>query len=165
MRIDEFANAESQLELWKLINQSVIKAIDTQRHHQAQEQARKQTSIKANPKKRGGSKGARPTVPIPTPTPPLPKPLASPQSKKQAAFIKASAIQAQQFPRQHVSNLNKPMNTQGVKPQSRPVSAEKKQGYGVDKSGVAYHDMHSANGYPTKTHQTLKSVEGVAKQS
>ena len=31
MRLEEFANAEDQLELWKLVTQSVITAIDTQR--------------------------------------------------------------------------------------------------------------------------------------
>ena len=163
MRIDEFANAEAQLELWKLINQSVIKAIDTQRHHQAQVQARKQASIKAKPKKRGGSKGARPAVPVPTPTPP--KPFGSPQPKKPVASIQAVNTHAKQFPRQHVSNINKPINTQGVKPQSRPASAEKQQGHGFDKSGVAYHEVHSTNGYPTKTHQILKTVGGAPKQS
>ena len=162
MRIDEFANAEAQLELWKLINQSVITAIDTQRQHQAQEHARKQASIKAKPKKRGGSKGARPAVPIPTPPPP--KPFGSPQPKNPVASIQASNIHAQQFPRQHVSNLNKPIKTQGVKPQSRPASAEKQLGYRFDKSGVAYHDMHSANSYPTNTQQMLKTVGVVPKQ-
>ena len=117
MRIDEFANAEAQLELWKLINQSVITAIDTQRQHQAQEQARKQASIKAKPKKRGGNKGARAGVPIPTPPPP--KPFGSPQPKKHMASIRASSSQSQQFPRQHVSSLNKPLNQQAIKPQSR----------------------------------------------
>ena len=158
MRIDEFANAEAQLELWKLINQSVITAIDTQRQHQAKEHARKQASIKAKPKKRGGSKGARPAVSIPTPPPP--KPFGSPQPKKPVA----SNIQGQQFPRQHVSNLTKPLNPQVVKPQSRSDSVEKQLGYGVDKSGVAYHDMHSANGYPTNSQQKLKTVGVVPKQ-
>ena len=35
MRLDEFANAEDQMALWKLINDNVWQAIETQRQQQA----------------------------------------------------------------------------------------------------------------------------------
>ena len=37
MRLDEFANAEDQMALWKLINDNVWLAIETQRQQQARE--------------------------------------------------------------------------------------------------------------------------------
>ena len=36
MRIDEFASAEEQMALWKLVNDNVWQAIETQRQQQAQ---------------------------------------------------------------------------------------------------------------------------------
>ena len=72
MRLIEFANAEEQLALWKLINDNVWSAI----HAQAQEQA-KQLAAQGYKKKKGkrASKGgsvavAPPPVKLPPPIPP-----------------------------------------------------------------------------------------------
>ena len=147
MRLEEFVNAEDQLELWKLVTQSVITAIDTQRQQQAQEQARKQ----AQSKKRGASRGPSKAIPIPTP-PPL-RPMASPSSKNPEtsknkdippshAFAQNPAVSR----RQHSIQDKTPVGPVGLQPLARLNNAEKFQGHGTDKDAVAFHDRHSANG-------------------
>ena len=46
MRLDEFANAEDQMALWKLINDNVWQAIETQRQQQAREAQTKAAKAK-----------------------------------------------------------------------------------------------------------------------
>ena len=147
MRLEEFANAEDQLELWKLVTQSVITAIETQRQQQAQEQARKQ----AQSKKRGASRGPSKSTPIPTPPPP--RPMAQPSSKKpetpknkdippNVAFAQNPAVSQ----RQQSTQAKAPVDPVGAQPLARLNNAEKPQGHGTDKDAVAFHDRHSANG-------------------
>ena len=147
MRLEEFANAEDQLELWKLVTQSVITAIDTQRQQQAHEQARKQ----AQSKKRGASRG--PSKAIPIPTPPPPRPMASHPSKKPEtsnnkdtppshAFAQNPAVSQRQ---QSIQDKT-PIGPDDAQPLARLINAEKPQGHGSDKDAVAFHDRHSSNG-------------------
>ena len=148
MRLEEFANAEDQLELWTLVTQSVITAIDTQRQQQAHEQARKQ----AQSKKRGASRG--PSKAIPIPTPPPPRPMASHPSKKPEtsnnkdtppshAFAQNPAVSQ----RQQSTQAKTPLDPDDAQPLARLNNAEKSQGHGIDKEAVAFHDRHSANGF------------------
>ena len=149
MRLEEFANAEDQLELWKLVTQSVITAIDTQRQQQAeeQEQARKQ----AQSKKRGASRG--PSKAITIPTPPPPRPMAShPRKKPETPKNKdippshASVQNPAVSQRQQSTQDKTPIGPIGAQPLARLNNAEKPQGHGADKDAVAFHDRHSANG-------------------
>ena len=73
MRLDEFANAEDQMALWKLINDNVWQAIETQRQQQAREAQAKAAKAKLKPRK--GRKRAAPKISIPSvgPKPPPPK--------------------------------------------------------------------------------------------
>ena len=48
MRIFEIADAEAQLALWKLVNDSVWTAIQTQQHEQAKQKAAAQQQKKPN---------------------------------------------------------------------------------------------------------------------
>lgn len=75
MRITEIADAVEQLALWKLINNSVWTAIDTQAKQQAQQRAASQQQRKAK-RPRAKSRGASvPHVPMPPKQhSPLPKP-------------------------------------------------------------------------------------------
>ena len=148
MRLEEFANAEDQLELWKLVTQSVITAIDTQRQQQAQEQARKQ----AQTKKRGASRGRSKAMPIPTPAPP--RPMAQPSSKNpEASKNKDTPPSDGLVPSQSISQRQQstqaktPVDPVGAQPLARLNNAEKSQGHGTDKEAVAFHDRHSANGF------------------
>ena len=99
MRLEEFANAQDQLDLWKLVSDAVWAGINTQGQQQQQQvQAQVATQSKAQPKtraKRAGAKGrtAKPIkIPVPKalPTAP-PKPVPAPQQKPaQAAAIAKS---------------------------------------------------------------------------
>ena len=90
MRLEEFANAQDQLDLWKLVSDAVWAGINTQR----QQQDKMAAQPKAQPKnraKRAGAKGstAKP-IKIPVPRAP-PKPMLAPQQKPaQAAAISKS---------------------------------------------------------------------------
>ena len=72
MRLLEFASAEEQLALWKLVSDNVWKAIAQQAEQEAAEKAERARQAKLKPK----SKAAPPPPdPIPAlPPPPLPKP-------------------------------------------------------------------------------------------
>jgi len=147
MRLEEFANAEDQLELWKLVTQSVITAIDTQRQQQAQEQARKQ----AQSKKRGGSRGRSKAISIPAPPPP--RPLAQPSSKNPEASKNKDIppsdglVPSQSISQRQQSIQDKtPVDPDDAQPLARLNNAEKPHGHGTDKDVVAFNDRHSANG-------------------
>jgi hypothetical protein len=72
MRLVEFADAEEQLALWKLLSDHMWKAIAQQAEQQAAERAEKARQAKLKPK---AQKAAPPPEPIPAlPPPPLPKP-------------------------------------------------------------------------------------------
>ena len=87
MRLEEFANAQDQLDLWKLVSDAVWAGINTQR----QQQDKMAAQPKAQPKnraKRAGAKGSKvKPIKIPVPRAP-PKPVPAPQQKPaQAAAI------------------------------------------------------------------------------
>jgi len=90
MRLEEIANAQDQLSLWKLVSDAVWAGINTQR----QQQVQMAVQAKAQPKtqaKRVGTKGstAKP-IKIPVPRAP-PKSVPAPQQKPaQAAAISKS---------------------------------------------------------------------------
>ena len=65
MRLFEFADAESQMELWKLITDSVWQAIYKQAQEQKQLDAQKAKSTTAAPKK---AKPFKPTIVSPQPS-------------------------------------------------------------------------------------------------
>lgn len=60
MRMNEIADAEAQLELWKLVNQSVWSSIEHQRQQQAREKEAKEAARRLRPK------GVGKKVPKPT---------------------------------------------------------------------------------------------------
>ena len=65
MRLFEFADAESQMELWKLITDSVWQAIYKQAQEQKQLDAQKAKSVRAAPKQ---SKPFKPKIVSPQPS-------------------------------------------------------------------------------------------------
>ena len=90
MRLIEFANAEEQLALWKLINDNVWSAI----HAQAQEQA-KQRAEQEYKKKKGkrASKGGHVAVAPPPIKLSPPKPPTSPNKPPTPAVVAANPTQ------------------------------------------------------------------------
>lgn len=62
MRIFEIADAEAQLALWKLVNDSVWTAIQTQQHEQAKQKAAAQQQKKT---KRGTKRISKRSISVP----------------------------------------------------------------------------------------------------
>ena len=64
MRIFEIADAEAQLALWKLVNDSVWTAIQTQQHEQAKQKAAAQQQKKSKRSKRISKRSASAPAPL-----------------------------------------------------------------------------------------------------
>ena len=79
MRIVEIADAQAQLELWKLVNQSVWSSIEHQRQQQAKENEAKAAARRLKPK------GASKRVPKPSRISMPPKPPIPPKSQTSVA--------------------------------------------------------------------------------
>jgi hypothetical protein len=151
MRIDEFASAEEQMALWKLVNDNVWQAIDAQRQQQAQAAQAKAAKAKSKPRK--GHKGASPKISIPSvgPKPPPPqKPLAPTNPQQVKTQPPQRVTQAQQLA----------MTPQGVQPRPTALAVTPANASLATKDGVfapeiaqknsEVHgdDRHSKNGYP-----------------
>ena len=163
MRIDEFASAEEQMVLWKLVNDNVWQAIETQRQQQTQAAQAKAAQAKSKPRK--GRKGGRGKLSIPMPPPPSsPKvPLAkkpevspNPQQVKpqnlQAPAQGQHFVQRQQMAQPHAAAA--PMATANAATAPKDgVLAQKL----VQKNSPPHgDDRHSKNGYPVNPLQKPK---------
>ena len=90
MRLEEFANAQDQLDLWKLVSDAVWAGINTQRQQQDQMAAQPKAQPKAQAKGSGAKGSTAKPIKIPVPRAP-PKPVPAPQQKPaQAAAISKS---------------------------------------------------------------------------
>lgn len=92
MRLEEFASAQDQLDLWKLVSDAVWAGINTQRQQQDQVAAQPKAQPKTQAKGSGakGSKAKPIKIPVPR-APPKPVPAPVPQQKPaQAAAIAKS---------------------------------------------------------------------------
>jgi hypothetical protein len=88
MRLEEFANAQDQLDLWKLVSDAVWAGINTQDQQQAQVAAHPKAQPKSRAKGAKGSTAKPIKIPV-SPAPPKPVP-ASQQKPAQAAAIAKS---------------------------------------------------------------------------
>jgi hypothetical protein len=98
MRIFEIADAEAQLALWKLVNDSVWTAIQTQQHEQAKQKAAAQQQKKAKRSTKRISKRSM-SVPLPPPKVPMPMPTAKPKQPP----IQKAATPTQQNANPHLN--------------------------------------------------------------
>ncbi len=92
MRLEEFASAQDQLDLWKLVSDAVWAGINTQRQQQPQVavQAKAQPKTKTGAKRAVAKGSTAKPIKIPVPRAP-PKPAPAPQQKPaQAAAIAKS---------------------------------------------------------------------------
>ena len=90
MRLEEFANAQDQLDLWKLVSDAVWAGINTQRQQQDQMAAQSKAQPKTKAKGSGPKGSKAKPIKIPVPRAP-PKPVPAPQQKPaQAAAITKS---------------------------------------------------------------------------
>lgn len=161
MRLDEFANAEDQMALWKLINDNVWQAIETQRQQQAREAQAKAAKAKLKPRK--GRKGASPKISIPSEgpkPPPVKKPMAPTNPHQVKTQPPQRVTQAQQIA----------MRQQGVQPRPTALPATPANASLAPKDGVfapykaqknsEVHgdDRHSKNGYLVPTLQKARQA-------
>ena len=96
MRIFEIADAEAQLALWKLVNDSVWTAIQTQQHEQAKQKAAAQQQKKA---KRSTKRIGKRSMSVPLPPPKVPMPTAKPKQPP----IQKAATPTQQNANPHLN--------------------------------------------------------------
>ena len=96
MRIFEIADAEAQLALWKLVNDSVWTAIQTQQHEQAKQKAAAQQQKKA---KRSTKRISKRNISVPLPPPKVPMPTAKPKQPP----IQKAATPTQQNANPHLN--------------------------------------------------------------
>ena len=111
MRINEFASAEEQLALWKLISDNIWTAVSQQAEAERRQRAEKAAQAKFKPKIRGKRGGRKSLPPPPHITPPLPpkKPLL-PQPKTEVG--KQAAQQMGGGMKQPQPNATKPQAAQ-----------------------------------------------------
>jgi hypothetical protein len=137
MRINEIANAEEQLALWKLVSDNVWTAIHTQAQQQAKEKAVAAQQSKAKGKRKG--KGASVSVPS---IPNVPKPASPKTQPKHNPAVKTATHNANvQSPNVNPTLKNKyPMSTHNVNTSpyavQAPASQLKTTGLSADVAGV-----------------------------
>ena len=90
MRITEIANAQAQLELWKLVNDSVWTAIQTQAQQQKRAEAERKAQAKLKPRVRKPTK-----APYASPPPPLRSALANSSNTSLQALSRNHARNSQ----------------------------------------------------------------------
>ena len=105
MRIFEIADAEAQLALWKLVNDSVWTAIQTQQHEQAKHKAAAAQQQKKA--KRSTKRISKRSMSVPLPPPKVPMPTTKPKQPP----IQKAATPTQQ-------NANPHLNPQAKVPYS-----------------------------------------------
>ena len=154
MRLDEFANAEDQMALWKLINDNVWQAIETQRQQQAREAQAKAAKAKLKPRK--GRKGASPKISIPSvgPKPSPPKKPVAPANPQQAKTQPPQRVtQAHQLATRMQGAQSQPnaMPTMPVNASLAPKDGVFAPEIAQKNSEVHGDDRHSKNGYPAQT--------------
>jgi hypothetical protein len=165
MRIDEFASAEEQLALWKLVNDNVWQAIDAQRQQQAQAAQAKAAQAKLKPRK--GRKGGRGKISIPMPPPP-PSPKA-PLAKKPEALPNPQQAKPQNLQPpaqgQHFAQRQKLAQPHAAAAPIAPANASTAPKDGVlaqklvqKNSEVHGDDRHSKNGYPVNPAYKVKPM-------
>ncbi len=165
MRIVEIANAEEQMALWKLVNDNVWQAIETQRQQQAQAAQAKAAQAKLKPRK--GRKGGRGKISIPMPPPP-PSPKA-PLAKKPEALPNPQQAKPQNLQPpaqgQHFAQRQQLAQPQTAAAPIAPAKASTAPKDGVlakklvqKNSEVHGDDRHSKNGYPLNPLHKVKPV-------
>ena len=130
MRLIEFASAEEQMGLWKLVSDNMWQAISTQAEKEKLEKAKKAAASKSKPAKRGGGRktAAKSAGSVAKPSPSTDKPAPAKTSDAQAAVAAStqSSKQAQQaqgpLPRMASVQAIKPVSTQPASSTQLPPS-------------------------------------------
>ena len=133
MRLQEFASAEEQMALWRLVSDSVWASIGQQAHQERQERAAKAAQTKTPRKRLGKSMRKSSSSPAPTIAPTLPsaKPL-TPNAKPnvaQTGAAKAGITSA-------VANVAPVTNTSGTTTAGNNISATGKLANTVNRAAM-----------------------------
>jgi hypothetical protein len=123
MRINEFANAEEQLALWKLISDGVWTAVRTQAEQQARANAEKAQQAKTKKPTSKRSKSVK--APYAPPPPSLPEPKRPKQSQPTPTQIQQQSNVG--TPNSHTKNDIPTQPTDGGMPQQQPNVANPTQ--------------------------------------
>jgi len=127
MRLDEFASAEEQLALWKLISDNTWQAIRQQVEAERVESAARAAQTKLKPKRTGGKRGGRKSLPPPphiTPPPP-PKKQQPPQAKTEVG--KQPTQQMGGGMKQPQANADNPQQPNALPTQQKAVGMAQQQ--------------------------------------
>ena len=124
MRIFEIADAEAQLALWKLVNDSVWTAIQTQQHEQAKQKAAAQQQKKSKRSKRISKRSISAPAPLPKIPKPMPKlaapnkPIANPpqQPAQKHPTHTYAKLSPQPYPQAKTAYPPKPLPTTSTTP-------------------------------------------------
>ncbi len=132
MRLIEFASAEEQMGLWKLVSDNMWQAISTQAEQEKLEKAKKAAAAKAKPAKRGGGRRssaksagpiALPSVKIATQAPQAKTD--APAKEKQPNGSEIRQPQASSVNSQKPSSLSSQKNAAGLTQQLATVASSK----------------------------------------
>jgi hypothetical protein len=163
VRINEIASAEEQIELWKLVSNSVWQSLQQQEREEQQRKAAAAAARKNAPKGKRGrrSAGSIPSLPkVPAPKPPAP-PQQPTHNKMAGTAPQANALQPA------ASKPLTPASAQPNAPQqpaslpTNPLNSVKTAGfqpkYGHKKSDDETDDRHSKNtSQPTVARSPLR---------
>jgi len=169
MRLVEFASAEEQIALWKLVSTSVWSSLQQQEQQQRQAQAtaaagraKREAPSPKRKRKRAKGKGKlklpRVSIPSPKAAPPPPVPQAqavSSQNKTTPNAPQPSVQQSQQLPKPTVQNqrsVPQPTAHAGKVPVQQPAVAAPNKGLPVPDAAVgADNRTHQPNVVPVNT--------------
>lgn len=178
MRLNEFASAQDQIALWRLVSDSVWASISQQAEQEQQERAAKAAQSKYKGRRgKKTSKVAKLAVPITAPPTPLiankatvnkkpqtTEPINPQAAKMQQAVTSAhndkqpAVQQAQQLGRA-VATTVQPTTLNSVQnPSSASKPAANAQTAAVVAQPLAAHDRHSANGYRAQPVQPARAT-------
>ncbi len=150
MRIFEIASAEEQIELWKLVSNSMWQAMEQQRREEQQRKAAAAAKKRLAPK--GGKRvGSTPSIPnpIPMPTPSKPQSKQAHPNAKQTLPQPVKPVPSATLPaasalpnalQQPASLQSKPLNSVAITDKS-PANVPSKSDEEMD-------DWHSKNTFP-----------------
>ena len=150
MRIFEIASAEEQIELWKLVSNSMWQAMEQQRREEQQRKAAAAAKKRTAPKggKRGGSVPAIPS-PILPPAPNKPPTKQAHPNAKQTLPQPVKPVPFTTLPAASAlpNALQQPASVQS-KPLNSVAITDKPLANGDKKSAAETHDWHSKNTFP-----------------
>lgn len=137
MRIFEIASAQEQIELWKLVSNSVWQSLEQQERDEQQRAAAEAAARKKQPKAKGRAKSV---VPAYTPPPPLPN-----KPAQQSANVEEPSASNTQTAARPLSNAEQQTVGLSANTQNGVKNAISKPAYALKKTDAGTDDRYSKN--------------------